>query len=102
MLCCGGVNATATILAAAHRAVAADPAPVVALADHVVVGAVAHRECLVARPARRARPVPPPFLDWIERSADVVREIDLLDVARGTTHWLDFVVTSGGEWWPAG
>ena len=44
----------------------------------------------------------PPFLDWIERSADVVREIDLLDVARGTTHWLGFVVTSGGEWWPAG
>ena len=44
----------------------------------------------------------PPFLDWIERSADVVREIDLLDVARGTTHWLEFVVTSGGQWWPAG
>ncbi len=44
----------------------------------------------------------PPFLDWIERAADVVREIDLLDVARGTTHWLGFVVTSGGEWWPAG
>ena len=44
----------------------------------------------------------PPFLDWIERSADVVREIDLLDVTRGTTHWLGFVVTSGGEWWPAG
>lgn len=44
----------------------------------------------------------PPFLDWIERSADVFREIDVLDVARGTTHWLGFVVTSGGEWWPAG
>ena len=23
-------------------------------------------------------------------------------MARGTTHWLGFVVTSGGEWWPAG
>jgi arabinofuranan 3-O-arabinosyltransferase len=104
VLCCGGVNATATILAAVpaglwlvtrHRwwrsrttwwwSAAMLAASAWWLGPLVVLGRYS-----------------PPFLDWIERSADVVREIDLLDVARGTTHWLEFVVTSGGEWWPAG
>ena len=104
VLCCGGVNATATILAAVPTGLwlvtrrrwwrapvtwwwagAAFAASAWWLGPLVVLGRWS-----------------PPFLDWIERSADVVREIDLLDVARGTTHWLGFVVTSGGEWWPAG
>ena len=104
VLCCGGVNATATILAAVPTGLwlltrrrwwrspttwwwtaAMLTASAWWLGPLVVLGRYS-----------------PPFLDWIERSADVVREIDLLDVARGTTHWLEFVVTSGGEWWPAG
>jgi arabinofuranan 3-O-arabinosyltransferase len=104
VLACGGVNASATILAAVPTglwlltrsrwwragvtwwwAVAVLLAGAWWLGPLVVLGRYS-----------------PPFLGWIERSADVVREIDLLDVARGTTHWLEFVVTSGGEWWPAG
>ncbi len=104
VLCCGGVNATATILAAVPTG----------------LWLVTRRRwwrsattwwwtaAMVAASAWWLGPLvvlgrySPPFLGWIERSADVVREIDLLDVARGTTHWLEFVVTSGGEWWPAG
>ena len=104
VLGCGGVNATATILAAVPTGLwlvtrrewwrnpltwwwtgLVTAASVWWLAPLVLLG---HWS--------------PPFLDWIERAADVVREIDLLDVTRGTTHWLGFVVTSGGEWWPAG
>ncbi len=104
VLSCGGVNATATILAAVPTGLwlltrrrwwrarvtwwwagAAFVASAWWLGPVLVLGRWS-----------------PPFLDWIERSADVVREIDLLDIARGTTHWLGFVVTSGGEWWPAG
>ncbi|HET7763247.1 MAG TPA: alpha-(1-_3)-arabinofuranosyltransferase family protein [Phycicoccus sp.] len=44
----------------------------------------------------------PPFLDWIESSADVVRNIDAVDALRGTTHWLQLLVTGAGPWWPAG
>lgn len=103
ILACGGVNATATAFAAAPAVV-----------------------WLLTRPRWWASPLTwwwsglalasvswwlgpllllgrwsPPFLDWIERSADVVREIDVLDVVRGTSHWLAFVVTGAGEWWPA-
>jgi arabinofuranan 3-O-arabinosyltransferase len=104
VLGCGGVNATATILAAVPTGLwlvtrrewwrnpltwwwtgLVTAASVWWLAPLVLLGRWS-----------------PPFLDWIERAADVVREIDLLDVTRGTTHWLGFVVTSGGEWWPAG
>ena len=44
----------------------------------------------------------PPFLEWIEKSAVVARPIGLLDVLRGTTHWLGHLVTVGGPWWDAG
>ncbi len=44
----------------------------------------------------------PPFLQWIENSAVVSGPIGLLDVARGTTHWLARIVTPSGPWWPAG
>ncbi|MDN5715797.1 MAG: alpha-(1-_3)-arabinofuranosyltransferase [Janibacter sp.] len=44
----------------------------------------------------------PPFLDWIENARVVSQPIGLLDIMRGTTHWLGHVVTPGGAWWPAG
>ena len=44
----------------------------------------------------------PPFLEWIEKAAVVARPIGLLDVLRGTTHWLGHLVTVGGPWWDAG
>jgi len=104
VLGCGGVNASATILAVA-------PTGLWLLTRHRWwrarvtwwwAGAVVVGSSWWLGPVVVLGRWSPPFLDWIERSADVVREIDLLDVARGTTHWLGFVVTSGGEWWPAG
>lgn len=43
----------------------------------------------------------PPFLDWIETSRAVSDPVGLLDVVRGTTHWLSRVFLPGGPWWPA-
>ena len=45
----------------------------------------------------------PPFLDWIENAprGDRPRSA-LLDVVRGTTHWLGARRHPGGPWWPAG
>ena len=104
VLCCGGVNATATVLAALPAGLWLLTrrrwwsAPVTWWWSAGVVLASAWWLGPLVVLGRWS----PPFLDWVERSADVMREIDLLDVARGTTHWLGFVVTSGGEWWPAG
>lgn len=44
----------------------------------------------------------PTFLDWIETARAVSAPITLLDVLRGTTHWLGHLLTPGGPWWPAG
>lgn len=104
ILGCGGVNATATVLAAVpaglwlltRRRWWRAPLTWWWLAGTVVASAWWLGPLIVL--SRYS----PPFLGWIERASDVVREIDLLDVTRGTTHWLGFVVTSGGEWWPAG
>ncbi|HSO65682.1 MAG TPA: alpha-(1-_3)-arabinofuranosyltransferase family protein, partial [Ornithinibacter sp.] len=104
VLGCGGVNATATVLAAVPAALWLATraqwwrAPVT---WWWVAGTVAASAWWLGPLVVLGR-YSPPFLGWIERASDVVREIDLLDVARGTTHWLGFVVTSGGEWWPAG
>jgi arabinofuranan 3-O-arabinosyltransferase len=104
ILCCGGVNATATLLAAV-------PTGLWLLTRRRWwrarvtwwwVGSAVAASAWWLGPVVVLGRWSPPFLDWIEQTADVVREIDLLDVARGTTHWLGFVVTSGGEWWPAG
>ena len=103
VLGCGGVNATATILAAVptglwlvtRRGWWRNPV------TWWWTGLVAAASVWWLGPLVLLGRWSPPFLGWIERAADVVREIDLLDVARGTTHWLGFVVTSGGEWWPA-
>jgi arabinofuranan 3-O-arabinosyltransferase len=104
VLGCGGVNATATVLAAVPTGLWLVTrrrwwrAPLTGWwAAGTVVASVWWLGPLVVL-GRWS----PPFLGWIERTADVVRRIDLLDVVRGTTHWLGYVVTAGGEWWPAG
>jgi arabinofuranan 3-O-arabinosyltransferase len=104
VLGCGGVNATATLLATVPTALflvtrtrwwcrqltwwwalAAVLASAWWLGPLVVLGRWS-----------------PPFLDWIEGSVDVVRRLDAVDVLRGTTHWLEHLVTAVGPWWPAG
>ena len=104
VLGCGGVNATATVLATVPTVlflvtrsgwwrrpltwwwvVAAACASAWWLGPLVVLGRYS-----------------PPFLDWIEGSADVVRHLTVVDVLRGTTHWLEHLVTTAGPWWPAG
>ena len=104
LLGCGGVNATATMLAAVPAGLWLVTrtrwwrAPVT---WWWVAGALVASAWWFGPLVLLGR-YSPPFLGWVEQAADVVREIDLLDVVRGTTHWLGFVVTSGGEWWPAG
>lgn len=43
-----------------------------------------------------------PFMSWIETSAIVSGPIGMLDVIRGTTQWLGHLLTPGGAWWPGG
>ena len=104
--CCGGVNATATILAAVPTGLWLRDAARAGGAPRPPGGgpaAVARGERVVARARSSSWAAGHrPSSTGSSAAADVVREIDLLDVARGTTHWLGFVVTSGGEWWPAG
>lgn len=103
-LCCGGVNATATLCALL-------PAGLWLVTRQgwwrsrltwswaaAVVAATAWWLGPLLVMSRYA----PPFLDWIESARAVMRPVGMLDVVRGTTHWLGHVVTPGGAWWPAG
>ena len=103
-LCCGGVNATATLSALV-------PAGLWLITRHrwwrapltwswvaAMVAATAWWLGPLIVMARFA----PPFLDWIENAQAVMRPVGMLDVVRGTTHWLGHIVTPGGPWWPAG
>lgn len=103
-LCCGGVNATATLCALV-------PAGLWLVTRHrwwrsrltwswaaAVVAATAWWLGPLLVMSRYA----PPFLDWIENARAVMRPVGMLDVVRGTTHWLGHIVTPGGAWWPAG
>ncbi len=104
LLCCGGVNATATAFAAlptllwllTRRRWWRSPVTwwwggCAVLATAWFVGPL----LLLGRYA-------PPFLGWIENAEVVSRPVGLLDVVRGTSHWLGHVVVAGGPWWPAG
>jgi arabinofuranan 3-O-arabinosyltransferase len=44
----------------------------------------------------------PPFLDWIESASVTTSVTTLLDVLRGTSHWVTRVTGAGGAEWPAG
>lgn len=103
-LLCGGVNATATLCALV-------PAGLWLVTRHRwwrspltwgwSVAVLAATAWWLGPLLVMARYVPP-FLDWIENARAVTRPIGMLDVVRGTTHWLGHVVTPGGPWWPAG
>lgn len=104
ILACGGVNATATMFAVA-------PAGIWLLTQHrwwsrsltwwwAALAAAA--TLWWVGPLLVLGRWSPPFLDWIEQSADVMRPIGLFDVVRGTSHWLGYLVTAAGAWWPAG
>lgn len=104
ILACGGVNATATLLAAIPAgcwlvtraawwrsaltwswALAAAAATAWWLGPLILLGRYS-----------------PPFLNWIENARAVVKPIGLLDALKGTSHWLGHLLVPGGPWWPAG
>ncbi|CAN5145647.1 hypothetical protein BH24ACT10_BH24ACT10_07470 [soil metagenome] len=43
-----------------------------------------------------------PFLDYIETAATTTSKTSLVEVLRGTSHWLAYVVIGDGPWWRAG
>ena len=104
ILLCGGVNATATLLALVPTGLFLVSRPRwwrlqltwLWLASAVFATAWWLGPLLLM--SRYA----PPFLDWIETARAVSAPITLLDVLRGTTHWLGHLLTPGGPWWPAG
>ncbi|GAA1787737.1 alpha-(1-_3)-arabinofuranosyltransferase [Nostocoides veronense] len=104
ILLCGGVNATATLLAAVpagvwlvtrrrwwRRSLTWAWALAAAAASAWWLGPL----LLLGRYS-------PPFLHWIENAAAVVSPLGLLDVLKGTDHWLGHLLVTGGPWWPAG
>ncbi|KGN32692.1 hypothetical protein N802_17195 [Knoellia sinensis KCTC 19936] len=103
-LCCGGVNATATLCALVPAGLWLITrqrwwrSPLTWSWAAAMVAATAWWLVPLLIMSRYA----PPFLDWIENARAVMRPIGMLDVARGTTHWLGHIVTPGGAWWPAG
>lgn len=104
ILCCGGVNATATAFAVLPSVIwlltrnSWWKRPVTWLWGVGVVLATLWWVVPLLVLGRHS----PPFLDWIENAHTVSSQITLLDVLRGTTAWLGHLVTSSGEWWPAG
>lgn len=104
VLLCGGVNATATILAAV-------PAGLWLVTRHRWwraaltwwwAGLTAAAAAWWLIPLLLLGRFSPPFLNWIENAAVVAKPVGLLDLIKGTTHWLGHVVVLGGPWWPAG
>ncbi|GAA2162868.1 alpha-(1-_3)-arabinofuranosyltransferase [Pedococcus bigeumensis] len=104
VLCCGGVNATATAFAVV-------PAGLWLVTRRGWwrtplswwwAGSVAAASAWWAVPLVVLGRYSPPFLDWIESSDTVTRTVSLLDDLRGTSHWLGHLVTQAGPWWNAG
>ena len=86
-----------------RRAVAGHRTPLVEPPVDLVVGERRARvHGLVARAVALLGRYSPPFLTWIENANAVVQTVGLLDVVRGTTHWLGHLLVPGGPWWPAG
>lgn len=104
MLCMGGVNGAATVLAIVPTGLFVITRArwwASRLTWYWVAAVVAATAWWLGPLLLMAR-YSPPFLSWIETSAVVSGPIGLLDVLRGTTHWLGHLLTSGGAWWPAG
>ncbi|GAA1760123.1 alpha-(1-_3)-arabinofuranosyltransferase domain-containing protein [Nostocoides vanveenii] len=104
ILLCGGVNATATLLACV-------PAGLWLITErrwwsHALTwwwaGAVIASTAWWLGPLLLLGRYSPPFLTWIENANAVVQTVGLLDVVKGTTHWLGHLLVPGGPWWPAG
>ncbi|WP_353953651.1 alpha-(1-_3)-arabinofuranosyltransferase family protein [Knoellia sp. S7-12] len=104
ILCCGGVNATATAFAILPSAIwlLTRRAWWRRSTTWVWGVAVAAATSWWLVPLLIMGRHSPPFLDWIENARAVSTQVTLLDVLRGTTHWLGHLVTPGGVWWPAG
>ncbi|MDT0215261.1 alpha-(1-_3)-arabinofuranosyltransferase family protein [Rothia sp. ARF10] len=104
VLCCGGVNATATAFAVLPSAIWLLTrqrwwrAPLTWVCGVLLVAATSWWAVPLVVLGRYS----PPFLDWIENAGTVTSQITALDVLRGTTAWLGHLVTSAGPWWPAG
>ncbi|MBK6887714.1 MAG: DUF3367 domain-containing protein [Tetrasphaera sp.] len=104
VLGCGGVNATATVFAAAPAGLW-----LISRSRWWRAGLTWWWIALVlAASAWWLGPLlvlgrySPPFLGWIETAAMVTGPVGLLDVVKGTTHWLGHLIVPGGAWWPAG
>lgn len=104
VLLCGGVNGSATLLALVPTGLFLVTRPrwwqsrLTWLWAITVLAATAWWLGPLLLMSRYA----PPFLDWIETASAVSAPIGLLDVLRGTTHWLGHLLTPGGPWWAAG
>lgn len=103
-LFCGGVNATAVLAALVPAALwlITRPRWWKASLTWCWAGAMVAATAWWLGPLVIMARYAPPFLDWIENSRAVMGPVGMLDVVRGTTHWLGHVVTPGGPWWPAG
>ena len=104
VLACGGVNATATVVALLPTALF-----LVSRTgwwrDRLTWGwivAVLAATSWWLGPLILMGRYAPPFLSWIETARIVAEPITLLDVFRGTTNWVGHLLTPGGPWWPAG
>ena len=104
ILLCGGVNATATLLACV-------PAGLWLITERRWwrrpltwwwAAAVFAATAWWLGPLLLLGHYSPPFLNWIENANAVVQTVGLLDVVKGTTHWLGHLLVPGGPWWPAG
>ncbi|MCF6743791.1 DUF3367 domain-containing protein [Blastococcus sp. KM273128] len=105
VLCVGGVNAVATA--------AVLPLPVLYLLTRPPgpfrrrlvawwLGAVALATSWWAVPLLILGRYSPPFLDFIETAATTTAPTDLTTVLRGATHWVPYLATPTGPYWPAG
>jgi arabinofuranan 3-O-arabinosyltransferase len=105
VMCVGGVNATAALAVVPMALLWLGMLPgtrrrLVALAAWT--GAVAAATAWWVVPLLLLGRYSPPFLDYIENSQVTTRITDLVNVTRGTSHWLAYLSGSYGPLLPAG
>ncbi|MGY2076588.1 alpha-(1-_3)-arabinofuranosyltransferase domain-containing protein [Blastococcus sp. SYSU DS0828] len=105
VFCVGGVNAVATA--------AVLPLPVLYLLTRQPgpfrrrlaawwVAAVALASSWWAVPLLLLGRYSPPFLDYIETAATTTAPTDLTTILRGASHWVPYLATPTGPYWPSG